>query len=228
MMPEGRGTLMIPSLPAACARRAGGGPAPDDLSPHTARIRSRNPVRGIFTAVLALVVISGSAHLRGAGAVEPAESVCVAMYVGEGTDSAALISRLKTFGFPVREATVADLDSLKPGDCDVLYLPGGWYVFESRTKDAIRAFVNGGGGSVGTCAGAYNVGRRRQRPGGGRGVASRVRLGGVASRRSCAAGEDAIAARRCLPDPAQRGPVGRPTGSAREVGAGGGPRRHPR
>ena len=146
MMPEGRGTLMISSLPAACARRAGGGPAPDDLSPQPARIRSRNPVRGIFTAVLALVVISGSAHLRLARAVEPAESVCVAMYVGEGTDSAALISRLKTFGFPVREATVADLDSLKPGDCDVLYLPGGWYVFESRTKDAIRAFVNGGGG----------------------------------------------------------------------------------
>lgn len=120
-------------------------------------MRSRHSLRGIFTTVLALVVASESAHLWHARAAESAESVRVAMYVGEGTDSAALVSRLKAFGFQVREATLANLDGLKPGDCDVLYLPGGWYFFEPRTRDAIRAFVHAGGGCVGSCAGASNI-----------------------------------------------------------------------
>ena len=66
-----------------------------------------------------------------------------------------------------------DLASLKPGDCDVLLLHGGWYGIDRipgqnqfdrkatpehrRMANAVRRFVRGGGGVVGVCCGAFNV-----------------------------------------------------------------------
>lgn len=120
-------------------------------------MRREKRVRCVVPTVLAVMAASRLFLLGVTGAPIAAESVRVSMYVGEGTDSAALIGCLKTFGFQVREVSLAELDGLKPGDCDVLYLPGGWYAFDSAAKDAIIAFVTAGGGCVGTCAGAYQV-----------------------------------------------------------------------
>jgi len=65
------------------------------------------------------------------------------------------------------------LSGLRPGDCDVLMLHGGWYGIDRqpgqnqsdvkatpenfRMAAAVRNFTKAGGGVVGVCCGAYNV-----------------------------------------------------------------------
>jgi hypothetical protein len=109
-------------------------------------------------ALIAAVVMGLCGCGTHPGKVVPAaKEVRVGMYVGEGTDPAPLVKALRQFGFPVRELKLEDINALSCETCDVLYLPGGWYFFEQPAKDAMIAFVKGGGGCVGTCAGAYNV-----------------------------------------------------------------------
>lgn len=85
------------------------------------------------------------------------DSVRVGMYAGGGTNPARLTRCLRGFGFAVRALSTEVIAALTCGDCDVLYLPGGWYFFPDSAKAAIISFVRRGGGCVGTCAGAYNV-----------------------------------------------------------------------
>jgi hypothetical protein len=64
---------------------------------------------------------------------------------------------LTHFAIPFRTLTRDDLAGLKPGDFDVLLLPGGWYFFKDDVNDRIRAFVRSGGGYIGICCGQINA-----------------------------------------------------------------------
>ncbi len=81
----------------------------------------------------------------------------VLIHHGAGTISEPLEVCLRRFGFEVGYVTAKHMSQLDELDAQVLYLPGGWYTFDQATRTAIRAFVDRGGGCVGTCAGAYNV-----------------------------------------------------------------------
>jgi hypothetical protein len=60
---------------------------------------------------------------------------------------------LDHFGLTYRTFGREVLAELKPGDFDVLLFGGGWYSFDDKTNDNIRAFVREGGGYVGICCG---------------------------------------------------------------------------
>jgi hypothetical protein len=80
---------------------------------------------------------------------------------------------LISWGMRFRSVWRGDLAALKPGDCDVLLLHGGWYGIDRvpaqnqgdvratpenrRMAAAVRRFVREGGGVVGVCCGAFNV-----------------------------------------------------------------------
>jgi len=66
---------------------------------------------------------------------------------------------LEHFEHRFRAVDRDDLRALKPGDLDVLLLPGGWYFFKEKPDiaDRIRGFVKAGGGFIGICCGQINA-----------------------------------------------------------------------
>ena len=81
----------------------------------------------------------------------------VLMYHGSGAHPEPLEACLRPFGFEVERVSVAQLALFDGPEARVLYLPGGWYSFDEAKRRVIRAFIDRGGGCVGTCAGAYKV-----------------------------------------------------------------------
>jgi glutamine amidotransferase-like uncharacterized protein len=64
---------------------------------------------------------------------------------------------LKRLGLPPKPLTRSMLASTEPLPFDALVFPGGWYFFDKKERDKIRAFVRHGGGYVGICCGAINA-----------------------------------------------------------------------
>jgi len=85
-------------------------------------------------------------------------TINVAMYSGTGTNPRKLTEFLRGCGCHVFPVEKTDILRLSHDECEVLYLPGGWYRFTDEVNGAIRRFVRRGGGCVGSCAGAYLVG----------------------------------------------------------------------
>jgi len=67
------------------------------------------------------------------------------------------VETLTGFGFAVERLGAERIGSLSREAIQVLYLPGGWYRFQATDIERVRAFVAGGGGCVGTCAGSYLI-----------------------------------------------------------------------
>ena len=98
----------------------------------------------------------------------------VGLYVNdEAATTLRLVRCLQEWGMNYRSIWRDELADLEPGDVDVLLLHGGWYgigrtpgqeqyeVADEDTHrakaDAVRRFVDAGGGIVGVCCGAFNV-----------------------------------------------------------------------
>ncbi len=84
----------------------------------------------------------------------------VGVYVCKGeTMNHDIFPVLEHFEFRFRSIDREDLRALKPGDVDVLLMPGGWYFFkdEPAIADNLRKFIDAGGGYVGICCGAINA-----------------------------------------------------------------------
>jgi|GEM_PF-1377813 hypothetical protein len=84
-------------------------------------------------------------------------SVRVGMYHGPGANHQAMFHYLGVWGFDPKLVSKDQLLSLDQLNIDVLFLPGGWYHFTEEIYAALRAFVEAGGGVVGSCAGSYLV-----------------------------------------------------------------------
>lgn len=104
----------------------------------------------------------------------PASSIRIGLYVNDPKSTIlrhvrCLLNWEMRFHTVLRE----DLATLRPGDCDVLLLHGGWYGIDRipsqeqhrfrttpahrKMGEAVRGFVRAGGGVVGICCGAFNV-----------------------------------------------------------------------
>ncbi len=103
-----------------------------------------------------------------------APPLCVGLYVNDPKANILKHVRcLRNWGMRFHSVWREDLATLKPGDCDVLLLHGGWYGIDRvpgqeqhdfsstpehrRMANAVRRFVREGGGVVGVCCGAFNV-----------------------------------------------------------------------
>lgn len=66
---------------------------------------------------------------------------------------------LEHFDYRFRTLCREELATLKPGEIEVLLLPGGWYFFKDEPfiADKIRAFAQAGGGCIGICCGQINL-----------------------------------------------------------------------
>lgn len=81
----------------------------------------------------------------------------IRLFHGEGATPESIEAALSSFGFDVSAIGIGNLAELSSDETEVLYLPGGWYRFDSKINSAIGRFVRGGGACVGTCAGSYLV-----------------------------------------------------------------------
>lgn len=84
-------------------------------------------------------------------------SVRVGMYHGPGANHQAMFHYLGVWGFERKLIRKDQLLTLDQQEIDVLFLSGGWYRFTEEIYAALRAFVEAGGGVVGSCAGSYLV-----------------------------------------------------------------------
>src|ERR1041385_6627904 len=84
-------------------------------------------------------------------------SISVAVYSGRGANYHAPARKLREAGFRVTSIRQDDLTLDRLRQFHVLFLSGGWYFFDKNISQAIVAFVKGGGGCVGSCAGSYLV-----------------------------------------------------------------------
>ena len=79
------------------------------------------------------------------------------LFSDRGANPDKLESIIKALGWQVRRIQRQDLLSLPGSDATLLFFPGGWYALDTGQKAAVQAFVAGGGGCIGVCAGAYQV-----------------------------------------------------------------------
>jgi len=85
----------------------------------------------------------------------------VGLYVrGENATIGSVLKCLRLWDVSFKTIHRDELPALKPGDVDLVYLHGGWYRIDSEAAaaDALKAFVHAGGGCIGACCGAYNIG----------------------------------------------------------------------
>ena len=85
----------------------------------------------------------------------------VGLYIrGENANIASVVKCLHLWGMSFRTVYREELRALEPGDFDLVYLHGGWYRIDSEkpAADALKRFVRTGGGCVGVCCGAFNIG----------------------------------------------------------------------
>ena len=92
---------------------------------------------------------------------KPEERLSVGLYVRD--DNATILNLakcLRLWDMSFRTIQRDELPSLKPGDVDVVLIHGGWYRIDSEedAAKALRDFVDAGGGCIGVCCGAFNIG----------------------------------------------------------------------
>src|SRR5436190_10366612 len=98
-----------------------------------------------------------------AAAASKAAAIRVAVYKGEGASKSreTVVKVLKERpGIEVQDITVEEIKAGKLGEFDVVIQPGGSGSGQGKAlgeegRAAVKKFVEGGGGYVGVCAGAY-------------------------------------------------------------------------
>ncbi len=120
---------------------------------------------------LALTVILGTMGVAQPPALAPApkavKSTRVAVFVGEGArkTKGPVSEVIETFqGYEVELISAADIRDGKLKNFQILIQPGGSGSGQAKDlgadgRDRVKAFVKGGGGYVGICAGAYLASR---------------------------------------------------------------------